>query len=158
MATFFGDLRSGQDVFFRQADIRMKAFIIGLSFFFVTAGSSLGGKDDQVWIGQHFRPEQLVALRDGEATFARKLCTIHYRMHRRGDHFTVEGRLTFDPRFVPRRPRAIDLEILLINAAHVCTRQIDRHLEVTADQVVFVFKVPQKPLPQYLRTYYTLLY
>ncbi len=79
-------------------------------------------------------------------------------MRRKGAFYAVEGRLTFNPRFVPRRPRAIDLEILLISAAGICTRQINQHLMVTADEVVFVFQVPPTAGTRYLRTYYTLHY
>ena len=136
----------------------MKCYLIGLLFFGMTAGFAMEGSGDRAWIGQHFPAAQLVALRDGEATFARKLCTIQYLMRRQEAFFAVEGRLTFNPRFVPRRPRAIDLEILLISAAGICTRQINQHLMVTADEVVFVFQVPPTADTRYLRTYYTLHY
>ncbi len=126
----------------------------------VVAAVTAGGteEDGAVWVGHRFRPEQLVALHEGEATFTRKLCTITYRMQKLGSTFIVEGQLVFNPRLVPRRPRAIDLEILLINARHICTRQINQHHPVSVEPVRFVFRVPPGSDGRFLRTYYTLHY
>ncbi len=133
----------------------MKPLGMGLWLIIFLAAAARGEQNNAVWVGHRFSPEQLVALRSGEATFARKLCTIHYHIRRQDDHFTVQGRLEFNPRFVPRRPRAIDLEILLVNAQHMCTGQINQHHAVTADEVPFAFQVPATPPNHFVRTYYT---
>jgi hypothetical protein len=113
---------------------------------------------EKAWVGQPFQPEQCVAIQKGETTFRRKLCRIDYRIVPSAGGYAVEGVLSFNSKFVPRRPRRIDLEILLIDRSFVCIEQINMHREVGPGAVDFSFAVPGGSQARYLRTYYILQY
>ena len=113
---------------------------------------------EKVWIGHQFEPEHCIAIQAGRTRFTRKLCQIVYRISPNAAGYAVEGVLSFNPKFVPRRPRRIDLEILLIDRTFVCIEQINMGRDVGPGPVDFRFEVPSDGGARYLRTYYTLHY
>ena len=72
--------------------------------------------------------------------------------------FAIDGYVTFNPKFVPRLPRSLDLEILLIDKDFICIDQINLKREVVAPPVHFNVLVPADSDAVYLRTYYILHY
>ena len=136
----------------------MKTILMALLLVIVSLRPAVAGNAAKPWIGHRFQPEQCVAIRDGQATFQRKLCRIDYSMKQMADGVHIEGHLTFNPRFVPRPPKVVDLEVLLIDREFVCIGQIDITREVDTPPVHFVIRVPSGSNASYLRTYYTLHY
>ncbi|MDJ0784395.1 MAG: hypothetical protein QNJ22_20695 [Desulfosarcinaceae bacterium] len=125
----------------------------------LTGGSSgvLWAGTPHPWLGRHFPPEQRTPLTTGEVSFQRKLCRIVYQIRAGEAGIQVAAALYFTPRFVPRRPKAVTLEILLLDASGVCIDLIDREVAVTAAPVTFRFTVTN-PAVRSVRTYYTLHY
>lgn len=119
---------------------------------------AIAGETDKAWIGHRFQPNQCVTIRAGDETFTRKLCRIDYRMKKTAGAYGIEGQLTFNAQFVPRLPRAVDLEILLIDRQFICIKQINISRAVDTMPVPFGFRVPSDSDAVYLRTYYTLYY
>lgn len=109
------------------------------------------------WLGQRFAPDQQTLLVPGETDFTRKLCRITYQIRAATPGVSVEAALFFNPRFVPRRPASVTLEILLLDRQGVCVAQIDQELAVTGEPLSFAFTVADTAVTA-VRTYYTLHY
>lgn len=129
-----------------------------LLIMFATALPVTAEMVEKVWIGRQFEPEHGIASQAGRTRFTRKLCPIVYRIKPIAAGYAVKGVLSFNPKFVPRRPRRIDLEILLIDRTFVCIEQINMDRDVGPGPVDFHFEVPFDGGARYLRTYYTLHY
>lgn len=136
----------------------MRHWILTLLLAIVSLMPAIAGETDNVWIGHRFKPEQCVTIRAGEETFTRKLCRIDYRIKKTAGAHDIEGLLTFNTKFVPRRPRVVDLEILLIDRQFTCIEQINISRIVDMPPVRFDLRVPSDSRALYLRTYYTLHY
>ena len=136
----------------------MKAILPALLVAIVSALPVSAAATSKPWIGHQFQSEQCVPIREGQITFKRKLCRIDYRINPKDGGYHIEGYLTFNPRFVPRLPKSVDLEILLMDTRFVCTEQINLHRAVDKPSLYFAIAVPPTALARYIRTYYTLHY
>ena len=116
------------------------------------------GSNASAWIGRSFIPRRCLALAEGSWDVKHKLCTIHYDIRPKGNRFDVKGRIRFDKRQVPINVSEVELEILLIDENHVCTRQLDQRVKVRGLQADFAFTAENKPSQRYVRTYYIIYY
>lgn len=110
------------------------------------------------WVGQRFRPEQCVEIKPGRFEFKRKLATVIYDIRPESGLFAVKGLLRFDKTFIPETVSHVELEVLLIDEAGVCTRQLNLRAQVEAYQASFVFKTDQPTSHLFVRTYYIIYY
>ena len=118
----------------------------------------VGAQDEKGWLGTSFAPDKCLHIRAGKFDVKRKLCRITYDIKRGNGIFTINGFLDFNKKFVPTRPKRIELEVLFIDDRYVCRRQVNLDKPVTAQPVSFSVTTPSATEPQYIRTYYTLYY
>ena len=114
--------------------------------------------NDQVWVGTKFRPEQCLKIEAGRHEVKRKLCTIAYDITSKKGQFEVDALLRFDNTFIPDKVSHVELEVLLMDKAWVCTRQLNLKSGVTDNQARFSFKAEDLPGQRYVRTYYIIYY
>ena len=122
------------------------------------ASGLAAAQDEKGWLGTSFAPEKCLLIRSGEFEVRRKLCRITYVIKQGNGVFTIDGLVEFNRKFVPTRPKRIELEVLFIDDQYVCRRQINLAKPVTAQPVRFSVTTPTAAGPQYIRTYYTLYY
>ena len=124
----------------------------------VLVGGMVAAQDQKGWLGTAFEPDQCLQIQPGEYEVRRKLCSIRYEIELRDEVFVINGIVDFNPTFVPKRPKRIDLEVLFIDDRYVCRRQIDLKKSVDKHPVTFSVTNSKTAAPQYIRTYYTLYY
>ncbi len=110
------------------------------------------------WLGHTFPPEKCLRIHQGEYEVRRKLCTIIYRITQHDRHFEIAGNLSFNKKFVPRKPKRVELEILFMDDAYICRKQVNLDLQVQEIPLKFSVRADKKPDQQFIRTYYTLHY
>ena len=121
-------------------------------------GSLVSAQNEKGWVGASFAPEQCLKIQAGEFEVRRKLCRITYDIALQNEVFTIDGIVDFNKKFVPTRPKRIELELLFIDDRYVCRRQINLDKAVTSQPVSFTVTIPRTTESQYIRTYYTLYY
>lgn len=114
--------------------------------------------DAAVWVGTKFRPEQCLKIEAGRHDVKRKLCTITYDIKPKNGQFEVDALLRFDNTFIPDKVSHVELEVLLMDEAWVCTRQLNLKSDVMENQARFSFKAEDLPGQRYVRTYYIIYY
>jgi len=114
--------------------------------------------NDGVWVGTKFRPKQCLKIEPGRHKVKRKLCTIAYDIKSKNGQFEVDALLRFDNTHIPDKVSHVELEVLLIDDAWICTRQLNLESEVTKNQVRFSFKSEDMSGQRYVRTYYIIYY
>ena len=137
--------------------MRLKTGLIPAFLFIVCAAVTWAG-DGGVWVGTRFRPEQCLEIIEGKYDVTRKLCTIAYEIRSQSDHFAVNARLRFNKKFIPDNVSDVELEILLMDANRVCTKQLNIHKKVEAGKADFSFVAQKLPSQRYVRTYYIIHY
>ena len=137
----------------------MKATCLTLSLLILVSICHLAlAQDEKGWLGAVFTADQCLKIQPGEVEVKRKLCRIKYRITRHNKTFTINGTLEFNKKFVPTRPRRIELEVLFMDSGYVCRRQVNLEKTVTGLPVTFTVSADQISTPQYIRTYYILHY
>lgn len=114
--------------------------------------------NDAVWVGTKFRPEQCLKIEAGRHEVKRKLCTIVYDIKPISGRFDVDALLTFDNTFIPDKVSHVELEVLLMDKAWICTRQLNLKSDVNENQARCSFKVEDMPDQRFVRTYYIIYY
>ncbi len=137
----------------------MKTTVLTMSLVILISTSHLvSAQDEKGWLGAVFTAEQCLRIQPGEVEVKRKLCRIQYRITRGSQGFTIDGTLDFNEKFVPTRPKRIELEVLFMDAGYVCRRQVNLDKTVTELPVTFSVSADRISAPQYIRTYYILHY
>ena len=137
----------------------MKAIGITLSVLALIFACSLAAaQDENSWVGTSFAPQKCLEIQPGDFEVRRKLCRIAYHIEQRNNVFVIAGSLDFNKKFVPTRPKRIELELLFMDDRYVCRRQINLDKAVTLEPVSFSVTVPITAETRYIRTYYTLYY
>ncbi len=115
-------------------------------------------QQEKGWVGFKFSPEICLRIQEGEFEVQRKLCKITYPITLQDKRYDTTGRLSFFKKFVPKTPKRIELEILLIDGQFVCRRQINLDRDVEEIPLIFSLTLDSTTQPEYIRTYYTLYY
>ena len=137
----------------------MKATFLTLSLVILIFTSHLVlAQDEKGWVGTVFTADKCLKIQPGEYEVKRKLCRIQYRITRGSQGFTIDGTLDFNNKFVPTRPKRIELEVLFMDSGYVCRRQVNLDKTVTDLPVTFSVSADHASAPQYIRTYYILHY
>ena len=137
----------------------MKTIVLILSLVILVSICHLVlAQDEKGWLGAVFTADQCLKIQPGVYEVKRKLCRIRYRITRHEKTFTINGTLDFNKKFVPTRPRRIELEVLFMDSGYVCRRQVTLEIMVTELPVSFSVATDHTAEPQYIRTYYTLYY
>ena len=137
----------------------MKTAVLALSLVvLISTSHPLLAQDEKGWLGAVFTADKCLRIQPGEFEVKRKLCRIQYRITRGSQGFTIHGSLDFNKKFVPTRPKRIELEVLFMDAEYVCRRQVNLDKTVTDLPVTFSVSADHASAPQYIRTYYILHY
>ena len=137
----------------------MKQFGLALSLVALILVYSLAmAQYDKGWLGKKFRPQECVQIKAGEFEVNRKLCRIRYRISMENTHYEIKGTLDFNKKFVPRNPKRVELELLLIDNDYVCRKQINIEKKVNQIPLSFSLITLKNPDHMYVRTYCTLYY
>ena len=137
----------------------MKQYGVALSLVALILVPSLAmAQDDKGWLGKKFRPQECHEIKAGEFEVKRKLCRIRYRIRQKKTNYEIKGTVVFNKKFVPRNPKRVELELLLIDNDYVCRKQINIEKEVIETPLSFSMITVKDPDQMYIRTYYTLYY
>ncbi len=115
-------------------------------------------QQDKGWLGQKFPPEKCLKIQVGEYEVQRKLCNITYQIALKKSRYEIIGNLSFNKKFVPKKPKRVELEILFMDNQFVCRKQINIDKAVNEIPVKFTVLADKHPDQQFIRTYYTLYY
>ena len=137
----------------------MKQYRVALSLvaLILVSGAAMA-QDHKGWLGKKFRPQECLEIKAGEFEVKRKLCRIRYCIRQKKTNYEIKGTLDFNKKFVPRHPKRVELELLLIDNGYVCRKQINIDKKVTLTPFSFSMITVKNPDQMYIRTYYTLYY
>lgn len=116
------------------------------------------GQTDSVWVGTRFSPNQCVLIEEGRHEVKRKLCTIAYDIRMVNTLYQVEGQIEFNEKFVLPTVNEVELEVLLIDEALVCRKQLNMRSSVKDRRASFSFVTENISSQRYVRTYYVVHY